>query len=206
MIYVSFQALYCLLLEGKPSSTRTPKIICTALPALITAIYLAYPNPVFHQVCYGALQLYIAYRLRDLLQRLPVGSTSKFQRDCERLLTTGSFMSVLAFGIWNMDNILCENITMWRETVGPIGILSQGHAWWHILVAIGSNRAVTAIIGMPFPLFLSILHLSILTNICILIGLSNGMTEPDSYEIAYRLGVFPYLKQRTDVKGASKQE
>lgn len=145
MIYVSFQVLYCLLLEGRPSSTRLPKVICTALPALITAIYLAYPNPVFHQVCYGALQLYVTYRIQILLRRFPDGS--KFKQDCKYLLTTGSFISVLAFGIWNVDNILCENITAWRESVGSIGILSQGHAWWHILVAIGSNRVVTSVIG-----------------------------------------------------------
>jgi dihydroceramidase len=148
MIYTSFQALYCVLLQGKPSSTRAPKIICTVLPALITAIYLAYPNPIFHQVSYGILQLYITYHLEIMRAKLPAGS--KLKKDCTHLLTTGTILSVVAFAIWNMDNILCDNITAWRAQAGTIGVISQGHAWWHILVACGSNRMVTAIIGNLF--------------------------------------------------------
>lgn len=145
MIFASFQALYCVLLEGKPSSSRTPKIVCTVLPALITAIYLAYPYPIFHQVCYAALQLAITYRLEELRGRLPAGS--RLKKDCTHLLKTGMVLTVVAFAIWNMDNILCDEITAWRSQVGWIGVVSQGHAWWHILVAAGSNRMVTAIVG-----------------------------------------------------------
>lgn len=124
MIYASAQALYCILSEGKRSSTRTPKIICTAIPALITAIYLAYPNPVFHQISYAGLQFYITYCLENLRSRLP--QDSKLKKDCNRLLISGTLMTVVAFGIWNVDNMMCDEITAWRETAGPFGFLSQG--------------------------------------------------------------------------------
>jgi len=181
MIYVSFQALYCVLLEGRASSSRTPKIACTLLPALITAIYLAYPYPIFHQVSYAILQLLVTYRLQELRQRLPDGS--KLRQDCTHLLKTGAALTVVAFAIWNMDNILCDDITSWRSRVGPIGVISQGHAWWHILVACGSNRMVTAIIGV-----------------------TNGLKDADSYEVAYRLYFFPYLRRRTSSKEAVKSQ
>jgi len=177
MIYTSFQALYCVLLEGKPSSSRTPKILCTVLPVLITAIYLAYPYPIFHQVCYAILQLAITYKLQELRGRLPAGS--KLKKDVTHLLKTGATLTVVAFAIWNVDNILCDDISAWRSRVGAIGVISQGHAWWHILIACGSNRMVTAIIGV-----------------------TNGLKDADAYEVDYRLYFFPYLRKRV----ASKTE
>ncbi|CCA66887.1 hypothetical protein PIIN_11719 [Serendipita indica DSM 11827] len=171
MIYASFQAIYCILLEGRPSSSLSPKIICTVLPALFTALYIAYPNPIFHQVVYGALQLFITYRMQAILKRFP--PDSKLKKDCTHLLKTGTVLTLLAFTIWNMDNLLCEDITAWRESVGSLGVLSQGHAWWHLLVACGSNRFVVA-----------------------MIGLMSGLKEPDSYEVAYNLYAFPYLRRK----------
>jgi len=158
MIYVSFQALYCLLLEGRPSPTSSynynlfgvhvsvtkAKLLCLGLPALITVIYLLYPNPLFHQVSYGITQLYITYKLQALRARLP--PDSRLNKDCTRLLSTGMALTILAFGIWNVDNVFCEDITNARDGKWW-SVVTQGHAWWHIIVACGSNRMVTAIIG-----------------------------------------------------------
>ena len=151
MIYVSFQVLYCLLLEGRPSSTgihnaevMRAKIICIGLPTLITIGYLCYPNPIFHQVAYGAISLVLTYKLQILRSRLP--PNSKLKRDCTRLFNTGMALSTLAFAIWNVDNVLCDHITTAREGMWW-SVLTEGHAWWHILVAFGSNRMVTGVIS-----------------------------------------------------------
>jgi dihydroceramidase len=158
MIYCSFQALYCLLLEGRPTSTASyslrilglrievtkPKLFCLGLPTLITIIYLSYPNPIFHQISYGAIQLYLTYKLQKLRARLP--PNSKLKKDCTRLLNSGMALTALAFGIWNVDNVFCEDITSAREGKWW-SVLTQGHAWWHVIVACGSNRMVTGIIG-----------------------------------------------------------
>lgn len=183
MIYCSFQALYCLLLEGQPTPIASysarimglrievtkAKLLCLGLPTLITFIYLSYPNPIFHQVSYGAIQLYITYRLQSLRARLP--PNSKLSQDCTRLLNSGMALTVLAFGMWNVDNVFCEDITSAREGTWW-GVLTQGHAWWHVIVACGSNRMVTAIIGV-----------------------TNGLKDPEAYEIAYNLWLFPYLRR-----------
>ncbi|KAG9023349.1 hypothetical protein FS842_005749 [Serendipita sp. 407] len=172
MIYASFQAIYCILLEGRPSSSGSllTKIACAGIPALFTAIYLVYPNPVFHQIVYGALQLFITYRMQLLLGKIP--PESKLKKDCTHLLKTGSALTVLAFAIWNVDNIMCDSITAWRDSVGWIGVLSQGHGWWHLLVACGSNRFVVA-----------------------LIGLACGLKDHEAYEVSYSLYAFPYLRK-----------
>jgi len=180
MIYVSCQAVYCILSEGKANSTRTLKITCTVIPFIITAIYLAYPNPLFHQVCYGVLQLFMSVRMHQLLQRLP--AESRIKKDCEGLLKSGVVLSLIAFAIWNVDNIFCEGLTGWRGEVGSIGVLSQGHAWWHVLIALGTNRTMTGIIGV---------------NI--------GLNDPYGYELAFRLKVFPYLRSVRSTEDISKK-
>jgi dihydroceramidase len=183
MIYVSFQVLYCLLLEGRPSPSATystrmlgihvgiteAKLICLGLPTLITLIYLCYPNPLFHQFSYGVLQVYITYKLQILRRKLP--PDSKLNRDCTTLLNSGVVLALLAFGIWNVDNVWCDDITRMRENRWW-SVLTQGHAWWHILAACAANRVVTA-----------------------LIGVTNGLKDADAYEFAYHLWVFPYLRR-----------
>ena len=157
MIYSSCQALYCILVEGKPTGSKKDKAICMALPVLITVVYLAYPNPVFHQVAFAALHLFMAYRVYFLLKRLPPKQqltngekANTLRRDADRLLVEGVGLTVLAFAIWNMDNVFCDGITSWRKDERVpywLGVLSQGHAWWHILSALGINRSVTGFIG-----------------------------------------------------------
>ncbi|KIM28979.1 hypothetical protein M408DRAFT_329022 [Serendipita vermifera MAFF 305830] len=186
MIYVSFQVLYCLLLEGRPSSTATynagyarAKLFCVGIPTLITVIYLCYPNPIFHQVSYGAIQLYLTYKLQILRSRLP--PNSRLKKDCTTLFNTGMFLTALAFAIWNVDNLLCEEITVARKDMWW-SVLTQGHAWWHVLVACGSNRMVTGIVGV-----------------------TNGLKDAEAYEIAYDLWVFPYLR-RVTVAGHAEEK
>ncbi len=129
-----------------------------AFPTLITVIYLAYPNPLFHQIAFGLLHLLVAYRLYFLLKRLPPKrqpitgeNVNTLRRDADRLVVEGVGLTIVAFAIWNLDNLFCDGITMWRKDERVpywLGALSQGHAWWHILSALGVNRSVTACIGM----------------------------------------------------------
>ena len=158
MIYATCQALYCVLAEGKPTGSTRDKALCIAFPTLITVIYLAYPNPLFHQIAFALLHFLVAYRVYFLLIRLPPKrqpisgeKANTLRRDADRLLVEGVGLTVVAFAIWNLDNIFCDGITMWRKDERVpywIGALSQGHAWWHILCALGVNRSVTACIGM----------------------------------------------------------
>jgi dihydroceramidase len=158
MIYASCQALYCILAEGKPTGSKRDKAICTAIPILITVVYLAYPNPLFHQTAFAALQLLMAYRVYLLLKRLPPErqpingeKVNTLRRDADRIFVEGVGLTVLAFVIWNLDNEFCDGVTRWRKDERVpywLGVLSQGHAWWHILTAVGINRSVTGFVGM----------------------------------------------------------
>jgi len=156
MIYASCQALYCILAEGKPTGSKRDKAVCTAFPILITVAYLAYPNPLLHQTAFALLQVFIVYRIFFLLKRpkwKPVSGekVNTLRRDAIHLLVRGAGLTILAFAIWNMDNIFCDGITRWRKDERVpywLGVLSQGHAWWHILSALGINRSLTGFVGM----------------------------------------------------------
>jgi dihydroceramidase len=157
MIYSSCQALYCILAEGRPTGSKRDKVICTTFPILVTVVYLAYPNPLFHQAVFAFLHLFMAYRVYFLLKRLPpkrqatMGEKiNTLRREAECIMVEGVGLTVLGFVIWNLDSLYCDGITRWRKDERVpywLGVLSQGHAWWHILSALGVNRSVTGFVG-----------------------------------------------------------
>jgi dihydroceramidase len=201
MIYASCQALYCILAEGKPTGGKRDKAVCTTFPILVTVVYLAYPNPLFHQAAFAFLHIFMVYRTYFLLKRLPPkrqsikgGKVNTLRRDADRLLVEGLGLTAFAFAIWNMDNIFCDGITKWRKDERVpywLGVLSQGHAWWHILSALGINRSVTGVIGV----YRISCHVLVLSE-ALVKGVTIGVQDPDSYEYAYRLKFFPYVRPR----------
>ena len=201
MIYASCQALYCILAEGRPTGSKRDKAVCMAFPTLITVVYLAYPNPLFHQISFGLLHVLSAYRVYYLIKLLPPQQqpingekVNTLRRDALRLSAEGFGLMIIAFAIWNMDNVFCDGITRWRKDGRVpywLGTLSQGHAWWHILTAVGVNRSLTACIGMyRISYFVPVLSEALLKGVTI------GVQHPDSYEFAYRLKFFPYIRPR----------
>lgn len=153
MIFAVSQELYCVTAAGG-STTRSFKLINMSISIIISTIYLIWPNIIFHQVCYFCLQISTYYLLYYMLQELPldIPAPARLRREATSLIQSGFALTALAFAIWNVDNIFCDDITRWRESEIPrwLGVLSQGHAWWHIIIAIGVNRTLTGLTG-TFP-------------------------------------------------------
>lgn len=180
-------------------------------PTLITVVYLAYPNPLFHQIAFALLHVLVSYRSYYLIQRLPPiqqpidgEKVNTLRRDAYRIFAEGVGLTVIAFAIWNLDNVFCDGITRWRKDERVpywLGALSQGHAWWHILSALGVNRSVTACVGMyRISYFVPVLFEALLKGIAI------GAQDPDSHEFAHRLKFFPYVRPRRDHRTHLKAE
>jgi dihydroceramidase len=164
MIYAAMQALYCVTAQGKPT-TLAFKLGCAFIPLFVTSTYLLFPNPVYHQAAYAAITLSTAWKQYTLGRTLP--RQSPLYKDALYILKSGVILEIMAFAFWNLDNLFCEGITAWRAGVpvsrhsafSPpslttkgttqywVGVFSQGHAWWHILVALGANRTMTALAG-----------------------------------------------------------
>ncbi|OXA52326.1 alkaline ceramidase 3 [Folsomia candida] len=102
-------------------------VLCAAYFVIFCGLYLSLKNPVIHQVMYGMgvlVVLSLDLRLVNFNQC----------RTCTKLLSAGFFLYTFGFGVWNIDNQLCSQITELRSQL-PTSLrpLTQLHAWWHLL-------------------------------------------------------------------------
>ncbi|KAG8776846.1 hypothetical protein FRC12_000673 [Ceratobasidium sp. 428] len=154
MIYVSSMVLYLVLAPNGGSGSLKLKLGVAAVPITVTALYLNLPYPAIHQICFAAIMLTITYRLVLLLRDPAQSSDATY--DAKYYIISGALMFVLAFGIWNIDNMFCDVWTtirtqFWEGIAGPsfktpsvvaavVGAVTQGHAWWHLLTGLGCAR------------------------------------------------------------------
>ncbi|KAI8069598.1 ceramidase [Gongronella butleri] len=106
----------------------------------VTYSYLIINDPVFHQVAYALLVFFIVFRSIYMVRQLPGGAKVN-EYEYPRMVTllrlaAASFL--LAFGIWNVDNVFCSSLRHFR-VISPfaVGLLSQCHGWWHLGTSIG---------------------------------------------------------------------
>ncbi|POW01863.1 hypothetical protein PSHT_12350 [Puccinia striiformis] len=148
-----------------------PMIFCCAFITYVafdTAIYLKYPNPVFHQIAYATIQLVATFRSAYTVRNAPEGTyrEQKNRADAIRYLMIGSVTFTTGFLIWNIDNLLafitlflsnldvnvsplnrfCDRISHLKEYLGtPWSFILEGHAWWHLATGTGSYLIVVGL-------------------------------------------------------------
>ncbi|KAK0525265.1 alkaline ceramidase ydc1 [Tilletia horrida] len=158
-----------------------PAAIFLFLIFYTAAYFLNKENTLLHQLTYAILQLGSASRLFSLLSSSPQSALSKkggkqaqVRAQVKHLfwLSTGGF--ALGFAIWNVDNIFCKSLRDTRARLGPVlGVLLEGHAWWHFLTGYGAYLA-----GLAGSFLIGAIRES-----------------PDAFEVRYkdRYGILPYL-------------
>ncbi|KAH7316385.1 ceramidase-domain-containing protein [Rhizoctonia solani] len=122
MIFVTSLVLYRVCADEerwRGENAWKLKVGLAAVPLSVSAIYLYYPNPVLHQVCFGILLFACTHRTFYLFKTAPPTVPASDLRAARHYIFTGSLLFILAFGIWNVDN---------------------GHAWWHLLTGLGCTR------------------------------------------------------------------
>jgi len=137
MVYTTAVFIYCISLQD-PKKRHSPALalFLLVLCAAITAVYVWWKEPLFHQVCYGLMVAYLtatctrtAYRFRD-------------DRALVRVLVAAVFLFLAAWGLWNIDIHFCQELREMREHMGPFAPLLELHAWWHVLTAYSSYLQV----------------------------------------------------------------
>ncbi|MBW0515580.1 hypothetical protein O181_055295 [Austropuccinia psidii MF-1] len=134
---------------------RSPSILVRALPFFlslyaltVTVIYLNYPNPVFHQVSYGFIQLLATIRVAYVIQSLPNASNAERRNRSDVIWceTFGTGIFLLGFLFWNLDNLFCDQISKAKAFLGvPWSFVLEGHAWWHLATGTGAYFIVIGI-------------------------------------------------------------
>ncbi|CAL8095111.1 unnamed protein product [Orchesella dallaii] len=111
----------------KKPVNSTLLFVCCMYAFFFSVFYVSFKNPLIHQVMYGAgvvVVLILDLRLVNYNQC----------RTCTKLLSAGFFMYTFGFGLWNIDNQLCPQLTDLRTKLPRyLGPATQLHAWWHIL-------------------------------------------------------------------------
>ncbi|CAE6449391.1 unnamed protein product [Rhizoctonia solani] len=153
MIFVTSLMLYLVCADEdrwRGENAWKLKVGLAAVPLSVSAIYLYYPNPVLHQVCFGIIILTSTYRTVLLFKTAPPTVPAADLRAARHYILTGSLLFVLAFTVWNVDNVWCDTWTAlraklwsgesWSGVGALVGAVTQGHAWWHLLTGLGCSR------------------------------------------------------------------
>ncbi|KAL0581053.1 alkaline ceramidase ydc1 [Marasmius crinis-equi] len=115
---------------------------------LLFLIFYIYRNPVYHQTVFAALMLWMPYRILYLTRRSPYASriSSDKVTVARSWYIKGVIVWLVAFAIWNLDNLFCDRITGWKVAVGwPAAFLLEGHSWWHFFTGVGTYYLFVAI-------------------------------------------------------------
>nr|ODN91694.1 dihydroceramidase [Cryptococcus depauperatus CBS 7841] len=145
MIYVVSYAAYLAVdtLPGfKPRFGLLGPLVLVAWNVFVTVSYICLPNPVYHQAAFAVILITAILRTGALLLELPKGYPAR--ETTGRLLVRGVTIFALGFVIWNIDNVFCEQLKSIRSFVGPLGVLVEGHAFWHYMTGYGSFLLFTA--------------------------------------------------------------
>ncbi|KAL0581055.1 alkaline ceramidase ydc1 [Marasmius crinis-equi] len=146
MIYVSSMSLWLLYDRAQGFSTRSLRTqmhvaLLITFDVLFTWAYSIYRNPIFHQIVFAILMVTSVLRVIYLLRVSPVGDRipEEKRRVINKWFIIGAATFAFGFLIWNLDNIYCDLLIKLKAYVGhPIAFLLEGHAWWHILTALGT--------------------------------------------------------------------
>jgi dihydroceramidase len=86
------------------------------------------PNPIYHQVAFGSLQLLSVSRIIYLIKyRLPPSSEHPAKKVIGDMIIRGVALFGIAFIIWNLDNLFCDTWRSLRVQVAPFGFMLEGH-------------------------------------------------------------------------------
>ncbi|QPG76534.1 hypothetical protein FOA43_003923 [Brettanomyces nanus] len=139
MIYVTAIPLGYLLGYDKSFFIKKLCHIGTvAVTLLFTYIYVyIWRNPVFHEAFYALVNLGLILKSLDAIHSLI--TDNKVRKLEYKLIGLALGFFALGFLIWNIDNLFCSPITLFRRNVLglPLGFLTEGHGWWHIFTGMG---------------------------------------------------------------------
>ena len=147
MLLLISQSLYCLIADS--TSHKNHKLIVGIgmyLTGLVTfLIYIVLDKAIVFQGLFAlmvaAAILQSMWVLRNMAERPAEGLTMG------RSLIYAFGYCTAAFVVWNMDNVFCQFLRQLRAEWGfPLTVLTQGHAWWHVLNAVGLSWFIAGLL------------------------------------------------------------
>ncbi|KAL8283255.1 hypothetical protein RQP46_006033 [Phenoliferia psychrophenolica] len=83
-----------------------------------------------------------------------------------------ALIGMLAFFIWNLDNLLCVQSTRLKRSLGlPLAWGLEGHGWWHLFTGLGVYMIICAMCYFTLSV----------------------RDSPEHYELHYAFGFLPWV-------------
>lgn len=164
MIYTTCLMFWATFAHNRSRPIQIAIGVASASLALFITLYYHYlQDPTFHQNAYALLTAIVFFRsiyvmeisLRPAWRKAQANGDLKHvdreeqkrqdERDMDILkrmwamIPFGLSLFLGAFAIWNLDNIYCSKLRVWRHEIGlPWGVVLEGHGWWHLGTGIGA--------------------------------------------------------------------
>ncbi|KAL6927703.1 hypothetical protein ACO0SA_004326 [Hanseniaspora valbyensis] len=128
-------------------------ISLSLLSLIITFSYIFYiTDPIFHEICYGILNIIIVY-ISTKLTVLYIHDP-KVKRNLIKSSFVGICLFLFGFVLWGLDRQYCGSlIHIRREYLKlPLGNVLELHAYWHLFTGIGLYYILTYLIFLRINL------------------------------------------------------
>lgn len=149
---------FCSICFTRKNGQLLIAILVYACAIIASILYVYIGDPIFHQVVYATFILFsliLTMRTHKKLEnsRVPILSNNSNAvlgySSSARFTYLGHFFTVLAFAMWNVDNVFCDYLVHARTKVPfPFDGLLQFHGWWHCFTCLGAlNISVGALLN-----------------------------------------------------------
>ena len=133
MLFGVCNFLYCMWTcsRGRGETNRLAMIVTLCYALLTSVIYISVNDPLFHELCYGAVVVlligYSTYQMKKL------GGSVQLYSMSFTAYTVG-------FILWIIELQLCLRLRQLRDSLSwPFQPVTQLHGWWHLLSGGGSH-------------------------------------------------------------------
>ncbi|EPS42918.1 hypothetical protein H072_3170 [Dactylellina haptotyla CBS 200.50] len=140
MIYTALTMCFATFSHGRSTLMQALVLLgCVGTGLGITLTYHYLKNPLFHQTAFAFIMISLLSRSMFMMETRTRPKNPAAANIMWKMVLWGIFVFLAGFGVWNIDNIYCQQLRGWRREVGmPWGFVSELHAWWHLLTGIGS--------------------------------------------------------------------
>ncbi|KAF3086337.1 hypothetical protein TWF569_000763 [Orbilia oligospora] len=140
MIYTALTMCFATFSHGRSPLRQFLVLLgCVGMGLTITLVYHYLKNPLFHQNAFALIMITLLSHSMYMMETHTRGKNPAATNLMWKMVIWGICVFLAGFGVWNLDNIYCQQLRRWRREVGmPWGFVSELHAWWHLLTGIGS--------------------------------------------------------------------
>jgi dihydroceramidase len=128
--------------QSLAAARRTNVLLAVAFLGF-SAFHIYTANIIYHEIAFLSAMSLVIVQSQYAFMYMKPSFPPAMARDWN--IRTWQAIGIASFGyvLWNIDLEMCGALRGWRNQIGlPWAWLLELHGWWHILTAIGADRAM----------------------------------------------------------------